>query len=197
LDSQKRLNIACDRRVIKPKGGDEPHFYGLVRVTSAGENDVGFNYDAGHDFGLGETLWLALDKSGRLLASGRVGTSAILSRSNTTGDVDATFGNAGATPLVPLTRWQCVVADEGERAVVVGTYDGGDSQAIRLGRYGQNGFPDVAYGVEGSGFATLAQGAEVSVSMCKLDKQGRLLVAGAVRVSAGAPLAPFLARVWN
>jgi hypothetical protein len=65
------------------------------------------------------------------------------------------------------------------------------------GRYGTNGFPDVAYGTEGTGFATLAQGAEVSVNMCKLDNQGRLLVAGSVRASSGAPLTPFLARLWN
>lgn len=197
LDFQKRLNLAYSRSVPGKDGIPAPHFYGLARVSSEGEDDVAFSWNGGHDFGLGDTSWLALDKLGRLLATGRLGTSAVLSRSFTTGEVDATFGNAGTTPLVPSTRWRCAVADEGERAVVVGTYVGGDSQAIRLGRYGQNGFPDVTYGIEGSGFATLAQGAEVSVSMCKLDKQGRLLIAGAVRASAGAPLAPFLARVWN
>jgi hypothetical protein len=173
-------------------------FYGVTRRTATGEKDDDeFSYRGKHETGAGEALGLALDASGRLLVAGHLEASASVSRSTPTGLLDDSYGNGGFTPAVPSTKWRCVAADAAERTVVVGTYAGTDAQAIRLGRYGQNGFPDVTYGVEGNGFATLAQGSEVSVSQCKLDRQGRLLVAGSVRASAGAPSEPFLMRVWN
>jgi uncharacterized delta-60 repeat protein len=208
VDPQDRVVFARSPRLPGPAGPSLSHFYGLARVTSDGQGDTVYNVNGFRDLGVGESLWNALDRSGRSLVAGYlgstpvgspgyVGSSAVVSRSSSTGQLDTTFGVDGATPEVASTRWQCVVADDAERVVVVGTYAVSGSQALRIGRYGANGFPDVSYGVEGSGFATLAQGVEVSVKMCKLDKQGRLVVAGAVRSSAGAPLEPFLARVWN
>jgi hypothetical protein len=189
IDGQGAVNIAY--------AVNGERFFGAAKISPEGAEDKAFTSLAKHEMGAGEPLWMTLDKSGRMFVAGHLDSAAVLSRTTKAGALDATFGNAGLAPSLPSTRWQCVVADASERAVVVGIYAEADAQAIRLGRYGQNGFPDVTYGVEGNGFATLVQGSEVSVSQCKLDRQGRLLVAGSVRASAGAPSEPFLMRIWN
>ncbi len=179
---------------------DSVRFYGLLKVDTAGDEDNSFGTCGGiggQDLGVGEVSGVAIDKDGKVLAAGHVDGAARVGRAEKNGCPDSTFGNAGSTVPVASTKWQCIASDDEGRVLVAGTFSGGGVQAVRIARYGQNGFPDVTYGVENSGFATLAQGAAAGVTMCKLDKQGRLLVAGAVRGSAGAPIEPFLMRVWN
>jgi hypothetical protein len=131
------------------------------------------------------------------LVAGNVGGEGVVARVDALGRPDTSVGNRGATIHVPSTAWGCVAPGNEARALVAGDDTGTNLQTVRTARYTRDGLPDVTFGQEGTGLITVAQGADVCTSDCRLDEQGHLVVAGATRSSTGAPLPPFLARVWN
>lgn len=170
-----------------------------------------YNSDGSLDTTFGRVLWAGGEDSelfafatladGKVVATGRVGNSVVVSRFTSTGAVDSAFGNNGFTKTsigsaAAVGRALGLQADG--KILVAGSASNGKNLDFAMARYHADGRLDTSFGTQGSGLVTMDASFDDYAEAMLLQPDGKAVVAGHAHVApygnGGAPN-PALIRV--
>lgn len=164
-----------------------------LRYNADGTLDTTFSGD-----GIAESSFTAAATAGGLQADGRVvvagllnSTTAALTRFNSDGTVDTTFGTAGQVTTVfggtnPNIR--AVLTQSDGKIVVVGTRNlpgPGDLRDIVMARYNLDGSPDTTFDGDGILISNLTPAATEVANDAVLQPDGKIVICGSKADSIG------------
>jgi uncharacterized delta-60 repeat protein len=188
-DKPEAVVIQSDGKiVIGGIGGDGPHFFfELARYNTGGTLDSTFGSGGKVVFnqtGYYNEIWaLALQSDGKILATGDTNGDYAVTRLNTDGSLDTTFGTNGMVTVAPGGaggRAFGVVVQSDGKIVLAGGINGGNYYSqVALVRLTSSGALDSTFGTNGA-VETNLTGSYEQASGVALQSDGKLVVSGYV-----------------
>jgi uncharacterized delta-60 repeat protein len=202
-DSLTSVVVQSDSKVVA--GGSSANDFALARFNDDGSLDTTFgtggrvqtDFGGGNDFILG----MALQADGKILAAGQsiAGLGRIaLSRYNTDGTLDTSFGTGGKviTQIIPGSS-----SDKGESVLVQSDGKilvGGETNPspfafhflFSVVRYNADGTVDTTFGTNGAATADFGEGLSLAFGMA-LQADGKIVLVGQPADNAGLAVARF------
>ena len=188
-DKPEAVVIQSDGKiVIGGTGGDGPHFFfEMARYNTDGTLDTSFGNNGTVVFnqtGYYNEIWsLALQSDGKILAAGNTNGEYAVTRLNTDGSLDTTFGTSGMVAITPAGaggRALGVVVQSDGKIVLAGTINGGNYySAVALVRLTSSGALDSTFGTGGT-VVTNLPGSFDEASGVALQSDGKLVVSASV-----------------
>ena len=187
------IDIQVDGKIVMAGRGNNggQSFFALTRHNTNGSLDNTFGSGGIVTTSIGaasDATAIAIQADGKIVVAGQAQQNFALSRYNTNGSLDNTFGIGGIVNEASGTssRFYDIDIQADGKILAAGYSDNGTQYHFALGRYMNNGSLDITFGSNGIAITSIGTSSSLATAIA-IQTDGKIVLSGSSAGGVGAP----------